>query len=521
MEQKANYIKEILKNNDIVSILSLFLNIQKSGNGFFALCPFHKENTPSFYINKDKQKYYCFGCTKHGNIIDFVSEYKKCNVNDAIKIILKNSNLVFPIKKYKQNDTKTNDVLSFFNMIVIKSFLSTNDIKEFLEKRHLDHNIIKLFNIGFVPSNLNFFFKKDIYNNIIIALNKLGFFKQDENKLYNRFRNRIIFPIKNLKGVVVGLGGRTIYEGIKPKYINSPESQIFSKKKELYGLYESLLYKNVNNAIIIVEGYFDVITLHKNGIYNVAALLGTSLSQEHLAILKSLYKKIIFCFDGDTAGKLAALRSAYLCLPSLLDFTSIKFAIMPNGLDPDSFINKYGKDQFIKLINNAIFILDFILIGLNFTDYKKIDSNFLFKLNQLLSKINNNLTKTFFINYVFNTLNLKKIKNNYPIKTHVSTLNLAIKACFLLLKNKSLFFCLDLEKIIMNKNIHFNSEFNIFLEILFLLKHDFSLSFSEINKRLIKKIKLNNLDFIYLINKMPKDILRSEFLDIINKNLTN
>ncbi len=513
--------ESIYKNNNafksynIVDVISSFLHLKKSGSGFFALCPFHSEKTPSFYVNQKQQKYYCFGCNKHGNVIDFISNYKKSGINDAVKVPFKNNINKNFIDSYVHNTTKIDNVLNVFNEIVIKSFNSKNKINSFLEQRSLSCDIVVLFKIGFVPNNFNFFLKKNSYHNDIKLLTDIGFFKQYENKIYTRFKNRIIFPIKNLRGEIIGLGGRTIYDGFKPKYINSPESKIFSKKKEFYGLYESLSYGNKNDDIIIVEGYLDVITLHKYGINNTAAILGTSLSQEHITTLKSLYKKVIFCFDGDNAGKLAALRSAYLCLSSLLDFESIKFIVMPKNFDPDSFLRQYGNIKFKKLINNAIFIIDFILISLNLiNNIDKSNIKFFFKINKLLSKIDNILIKAFFINYISC---IEKQKHSVKIK--FETLSLGIKAIFFLLKNKSLFLSLNLEKIVMNKNIHFKSDFNIFFELLFLLKYDLSLNFLEINKRLIKRIKLKNLDFIRLINKMPSNILKNEFLNVIYKIL--
>lgn len=516
MHQNANsFINNIIINTDIVIVISSFLPLKKSGSGFFAKCPFHKENTASFYVNSKTQKYYCFGCHKCGNVLNFLMAYKKCSFNTAVKLV-SCENKIYP---RANNYLDADNIFSTCNKILKNSFFKKDKIFEFLIKRHLDLNTVSAFNIGFMPGNINFFFDKKNLDCTQLQLKRFGILAENNNRFYNRFNNRIIFPIRNLKGQVVGLGGRSLFDDIKPKYINSPESKIFSKKKELYGLYEAINLKKKSDIIIIVEGYFDVITLYKYGIYDVVAILGTALSKEHILILKSFYKKIIFCLDGDNAGKIAALRSAYLCLSSILDFDFIKFAIIPNKLDPDSFVKKYGKEKFLDILNKAIFILDFILINLNIVlKTKKNDFYFFIKLNKLLLKIDNILVKNFIIDYVTSFFYLKRFKIFYRKKFIIP---LGIKACFYLLKDKSLFFKINILEIISNKKIFFNSDLHIFFDLIFLLKHNFNLTFIELNKRLIKKIYINDSDFLCLLNRMPKNILESEFFSIIGKIMSD
>lgn len=514
--EKKNIIKEILSKYDIVSTLSQFLKLKKHTYGFFSVCPFHKENTPSFYINQTLQKYYCFGCNKHGDLINFVIEYKKCSFKEAVKIISKD----LYILKYNTEHNEIvllSNVFNFFHNVVKKSFIQKNFIFDFIKKRKINYRSVLLFNIGFIPKNVDQVLSKNIFNqNVKKSLIELGLLSEKTNKIYNNFKNRLIFPIRNIKGNYIGLGGRSIYDFIKPKYINSKDSFLFSKKKEFYGLYESKKNKTKIDFIIIVEGYIDVITLHQSGITNVIAILGTALSKEHLVILKLFYKKIIFCFDGDKAGKLASLRSAYLCLPILLDFKSINFIFLPDKLDPDLFIKKYGKENFLFFLKNGIFILDFIFLSLKITFNlnKKNNLFFLFKLNSLLSKIKNKLIKDFITNYFKEFISSKK-KIFFNKKSYINSLG--IKAFFILLKKKQLIKKIDIFKLISNKNIVFNSELNIFLELLFLLNNNINLNFVEINKRLTKKIIVKNPDFFYLLNTLNKDALENEFLDLIDK----
>jgi DNA primase len=503
-------IKSLINNSSIVSTISNFIEIKKSGSGFFAKCPFHGEKTASFYISDVSQRYYCFGCKKNGNVIDFLMEYNKCNFIQALE---KLSNRSLEIKKKdKSSSTETDFFLKKLTDILKYNIIKKTYVAKFLKKRKIKYESILLFKIGFIPKKLLVFFNQKSQKKALFIFSKLGVFYKKDNYLHNKFRNRIIFPIKNINGIVVALGARCLSSNIKPKYINSKESAIFSKKRILYGLYEAKK-NNKEDYLIIVEGYLDVITLHQNNIKNVSAILGTAISKEHILTIKSLYKNIIFCFDGDKAGKIASLRSAFICLPFILDFNSIKFMIMPDKMDPDTFLNKFGNLSFKSLLKKSVPILDFIILNLKGNFNKNFSLiNVLSKINKILLKLNNFLLKNLIINYVLNYYNLKK---KIFLKKKITTMG--IKACFFLLKDRSLISDINIQQLISNKKILFNSDIHLFFDLVFILKSNIKFSFKEINKRLIKKITIGNCDFIKLLNKMPKKILKSEFHSIMNK----
>lgn len=490
-------IDDIIKNYDIVDFISLILEIKKSGLGFFSKCPFHNENTSSFYISKKSQRYYCFGCHKTGNIINFIMEYKKCNFISALKILsnknINENNLI----SYK----KKNDIFDYFNKMLINK--KKININNFLELRGINLKSIIKFKLGIIKLE-----SKNIKNkNIEFFLSKIGILHSDRFNLNQQFKHRLIIPIRDLKGEYIGIGGRTIYNNVKPKYINSSDSEFFSKKKSFYGIYEAREYKE---NLIIVEGYFDVIKLHQFEIKNVVAILGTALSKEHLVLLKSLCKRITFCFDGDTAGKLAAIKSSFMCIPFLLDFKAISVSILPDGFDPDSFITLHGKNNFIKLLNNSIFLIDFIFLSMNI---KTTELNFFSKLNKVIENSENFLLKNFIFNYSYKYFYFKQSN----ITTQECVIPLFIKACIFLIKKRYLIYKISFKKIANNKNIFFNKEIRFFLDLCFLIKNNLNIKYIDLNKRFINKINLKYSNLIILINKMPIEVLNSEFLSIIKK----
>lgn len=487
-------IKKIIENYDIIEVISLFIKLKQSGLGFFANCPFHEEKTASFYVNKNKQKFYCFGCQKHGDIITFLMLFKKINFLDALTYIIKKEKIGTPVNLKNNN----NNLFYKLNKNLIKEFFKKKYIYDFLSSRGISYESIIKFKLGYI--NDKFTTNKEILKQLY----------QNKKVITFKFFNRILFPITNLNGEIIALAGRSLSNKIKPKYINSLDSDFFSKKKTLYGLYDAIKTKKHLDYIIIVEGYIDVIRLSQNGITNVVALMGTSVSKEHLILLKMLYKKIIFCFDGDLAGKLASLRAAYICIPLIFDFKSIRFIIMPKNKDPDSLLKESNKNCFIKLINKSIFIIDFIFLSLKI---KINDFYFFFKLNSLLKNISNNLIKKFILMYLNHTIDNKSyitIENN-------NILSLSIKACFFLIKSRKLInkinFCKEILKI---KNFK-RKDFMTFIDLFFLLKKNSNLKLNEINKRLVNKLKIKNENYLILLNKMSHYDIELEFSNIIEK----
>ncbi len=361
----------------------------------------------------------------------------------------------------------------------------------------------------------------------------LGLLVNKNKKNYDRFRNRIIFPIRNVNGFFIGFGGRSLNNETKiAKYINSPESLIFSKRKHLYGLYESrLCKKNNNDTIIVVEGYTDVIMLHQYNITNVVAILGTSFTREHFFLLKSMYKNIIFCYDGDKSGKNASLRTAYSCLCYLKSNVSIKFLTLPDDYDPDLYLRVCGKEKFSLLIKESIFIIDYIYKNFkknlnmnsfydktwlynNVTSFlKKIPDEFLRKM------IFNDFCKKFNIssNSIFTKNSLYQVQNR-SFKKKIKILPLGLKGCLFLLKKKSLIKNVNLDDFLLNKNIKFKSDINMFIEFVFLLRRNKNLSLSELNLRMLREIKIHN-DFNVILDSMLTDVLEDEFKLLVSKML--
>ncbi|AKC60238.1 DNA primase [Blochmannia endosymbiont of Camponotus (Colobopsis) obliquus] len=357
-------INELVARTNIVNLIHQKIQLKKHGKNFYANCPFHDEKNPSFTVSEEKQFFYCFSCGIHGNAIDFIMHYNKFNFIESIKELayLHNMKIMYEgnvinylikDKQYQTLYTLMNRLTTFYhnNLTQTSSLLA----KKYLANRGLNKTIIKYFAIGFAPEG---------YSNVIkifntsqqtqILLNEVGMIvKNNKGQIYDLFRKRIMFPIRNYKGQVIAFGGRAINHDDTPKYLNSPESNIFCKKKQLYGLYE---IKNTNkkiSQILIVEGYMDVITLTQFGINYAVASLGTSTTNEHIQQLYKITNKIICCYDGDLAGQKAAWRTLNITIPYLTDNHQMYFMFLPKGEDPDTLIRKIGKKEFTILIEKA------------------------------------------------------------------------------------------------------------------------------------------------------------------------
>ncbi|KEY91106.1 DNA primase [Candidatus Photodesmus blepharus] len=358
-----SFILDLLARFDIVDIVSTRIKLKKKGENYTTCCPFHTERTPSFSVSSAKQFYHCFGCGVHGNLIDFLMKYDGIGFVEAIEELALLSGLDVPHERWRSGQFTRNveqkrnlyhlmnkiaqfysDQLKFTKSVVAVSFL---------RKRGLSSEIIQKFGVGYVPDAWNLIGQKFIQEHeMLIDLGMLV--KKNKNKHYDRFRDRIMFPIHDRRGRVIGFGGRALKESV-PKYLNSPETFIFHKGRELYGLYEVL--KNycccVIPKILVVEGYMDVLALAQYGIDYSVASLGTSTTGNHLRTLFQQTNTVICCYDGDKAGKGAAWRTLENSLKYLKTGGMLKFLFLPDGEDPDSYIRQYGKDRFEALIKNA------------------------------------------------------------------------------------------------------------------------------------------------------------------------
>lgn len=364
------FIQELLARIDIVDLIDSRLPLKKAGSNYKACCPFHGEKTPSFNVSQDKQFYHCFGCGAHGNAIGFIMEYDRLEFPDAVEELASSLGMEVPRDENAPNRPKI-DVSLYDLMEKIAKFyqrqLTTPQAKpavDYLKKRGLSGEIAKQFGIGFVPNewrNLEKIFPKlKSDKKLQQQLIDCGMLIKKDNSSYDRFRDRIMFPIKDKRGRVIAFGGRIIDQG-EPKYLNSPETPIFHKSNELYGLYEARQANRKLKRLLIVEGYMDVVALAQFGFTNAVATLGTATTESHLQQLFRATRELVLCFDGDRAGRNAALRALEHGLSQLRDGREIKLMFLPDGEDPDSMVRKVGQEGFTQQVQEATPLFEFLL----------------------------------------------------------------------------------------------------------------------------------------------------------------
>jgi len=364
-----DFIDDLIERADISEVIGRRVEIKKAGKEYKACCPFHNEKTPSFTVSPDKGFYHCFGCGAHGTALSFLMEYERLTFVEAIEEIAKMLGVSVP--KTKENIAKSKERNSLKDFLVkISSYyeknLKNSDLPvKYLKHRGIDGATAKHYALGYANDAWDDILKKfgkterDIKQLIACGL----LIEKDSGGYYDRFRNRIMFPIRNNKGEIVGFGGRII-DDEEPKYLNSPETSLFKKGELLYGLYESKQSIAKQRTAIIVEGYTDVIGLYQNNIGNSLATLGTATTETHIYKIFKISDQIIFCFDGDNAGKKAAKKAMQLCLPLVRKNKEAYFLIL-DGEDPDEFIRNHGYEAFEKLIKEAQSLDDFLITVCN------------------------------------------------------------------------------------------------------------------------------------------------------------
>jgi len=371
MKYPKEYLEEIKTRLKVSTVVSKTVNLKKRGKEFIGLSPFKTEKTPSFTVNDEKGFYHCFSTSEHGNIFDFLMKTQNLKFGEAVKTLANLAGMrpyTFSRqdeereKKWQEYVSIYNQYVQFYHDELLKNE-KTSVARDYLKKRNLSKEVVKKFKIGYVEKNTNFFekLKKDFNEKVLIESGL--FYLDDKKNIYvERFRERIIFPINNISGQPIGLGGRTIRENnYLAKYINSPETQFFKKGSNLYNLDLARKLSNKIDQVYLVEGYMDVVGLSKNGIDNAVANLGTSLTDKQILILNQFFEDIIICFDGDESGYKAALRAAENSIKELKPEKKISFLFLTNNEDPDSFVNKNGKDYFIDFTKqNKISIHQFI-----------------------------------------------------------------------------------------------------------------------------------------------------------------
>ncbi len=555
MKYPKEYLDEIKTRLKVSTVVSKFVSLKKRGKEFVGLSPFKNEKTPSFTVNDEKEFYHCFATSEHGNIFDFVMKTQNLRFGEAVKYLANLAGMqpyMFTKqdeereKKWKEYCLIYSQYVEFYHDELIKNETHDN-ARNYLKERNINKDQVKKFKIGYIKKNPNFFekLKNDFSEEVLIST---GLFYFDEKKkIYvERFKGRLVFPINNISGQPIALGGRIIEKSdYLAKYINSPETSFFKKGSNLYNLDLARKLSNKIDHIFLVEGYMDVVGLAKNGIENVVANLGTSLTDRQILTLNQFFDDIIICFDGDESGYKAALRAAENSIIYLKPEKQISFLFLPDKEDPDSFVNKNGKDYFLDFAKKSkISIHQFI-----FAHYKKQTQNnpssmaiFDKKLRSIANTIKDEYIKRYVLEYFLEKIaelaphtNLSKkfnyVRNVKSLETTKKYFNESKSLSAIELKEFSLLYLLMNNLELMRENFHLIENVNLFTEVnkqifskilsKLKLSEKLTLKDLEIDKQLIEKIdKFAPIKYILgKKNKNEHEIIG--LLDDINRDLNN
>ena len=512
-----SFIDEINSKIDIVDFISRFVELKKAGRNYVGLCPFHHEKTPSFTVSREKGIFYCFGCKVGGNIVEFVKKYESLSFKEAIDYLCTEAEIPKPsfYNKNGEDSEKSklyeinNSIMQFFKDSLLKNSLAL----EYLSNRGISKDIIEKFSIGFAPANsnelLSFISEKklglgDCQKLGLISLSKDG-------NYYSYFRDRIIFPIFDVQNHVIGFGGRTVHNE-EPKYINSPDNIIFHKGKILFGFNLAKVETLKSRYLIIVEGYIDVISLFNKDISNVIATLGTAFTIDHALLLKKYADTLYFCFDSDSAGKIATKRALELIIP--LEINCKVIEIPPPYKDPDEFIRANGKDCFLRLIDSSKSSFEYLWQetkkGYNFNDPLQVNKAIMEILSKLISLKNDVLLESYFKFISTDTsISLNSLYKEF------SKLNKA-RGRLSLNSNRSLLLTKEKENLIFKGLLSLNKDI---IEIIFekVKEEDFSNSDS---KKLYKKMfeffqKKGYLNYREVLNEMDDEKLKQLIMELM------
>jgi len=365
-----SFKQDLLNRVDIVDVVSRYVQLKKGGANYLGLCPFHGEKTPSFTVSPSKQFYHCFGCGAHGNAIGFQMEYGGMGYVDAVKDLAASVGMQVPELRPRtpeeaarqERETDLYEVMEKAMAFYRAELKNSPRAVEYLKGRGLTGEIAARFRIGYASDDWQGL-KAAFADYEDKALVECGLVIEGEGKRYDRFRDRVMFPILNARGLVIGFGGRILDKG-EPKYLNSPETPLFEKGREVYGLVQARDAVRAAGRVLVVEGYMDVVALAQFGVGYAVATLGTATTPVHVSKLLKLTDEIVFCFDGDAAGRKAAWRALQVSLPIAPDNKPIRFLFLPDGEDPDSYVRKNGKDAFERLVAGAQVMSEFLLAEL-------------------------------------------------------------------------------------------------------------------------------------------------------------
>ncbi|GGC88060.1 DNA primase [Vreelandella lutescens] len=366
------FIDDLLGRVDVVEVVGERVQLKKAGRNFSGLCPFHQEKSPSFTVSADKQFYHCFGCGAHGNALRFLMEYDKLPFPEAVEQLAGRLGLDVPREgaddpRAQQREKKRKEGVNLLE--VAGSFYRERlkmqegqSAQRYLQGRGLSPEVIATYGIGYAPGGWEALKQhlsaKGISEPVQVEYGLL-IHREDTGRTYDRFRDRVMFPIRDLRGRTLGFGGRVMGDE-QPKYLNSPETPVFHKGRELYGLYEARQASSKLEQLVIVEGYMDVVALAQYGIHNAVATLGTATTEDHLSRLFRLVSRVVFCFDGDRAGRQAASRALETALPQMIDGREARFLFLPEGDDPDSLVRREGSEAFQDRVTCAMPLSEFL-----------------------------------------------------------------------------------------------------------------------------------------------------------------
>ncbi|MGH8120165.1 MAG: DNA primase [Gammaproteobacteria bacterium] len=364
-----NFIDDLLTRVDIVDVIDGYVPLRKAGRNYLARCPFHEEKTPSFTVSQEKQFYHCFGCGANGTAIGFLMEYARMDFVEAVEDLASRAGVVVPRENggpypRQENSTELYELMEMairFYSKQLREHPEAARAVEYLKARGLSGQTAADFELGFAPSGWdNLISNMGKSDAALQRLLRIGLvINKEGGGYYDRFRERIIFPIRDQRGRAIGLGGRVFGDGT-PKYLNSPETPIFHKGRELYGLYQARRKQKDLATLLVVEGYMDVLALAQYGIHNAVATLGTAVTPDHLERLFKVCPQLVFCFDGDMAGQNAAWRALEIALPLIRDGRRVYFMFMPEGEDPDTYVRRHGAEKFTDTANH-VSLSDYLL----------------------------------------------------------------------------------------------------------------------------------------------------------------
>ena len=362
MSIPTSFIDQLLDQTDIVDVVGRRIPVNKKGSNFWCQCPFHDDSNPSMAVNQEKQFFYCFVCQESGNAIHFIRRYENLEFVDAIETLASSAGMTVPYENNRLEKSKPSGLVEKavkFYQANLNEKIAPKAV-QYLKDRKITGATAKKFNIGYAQDKWDGLINHLGSNIPSKELDESGLFSKKDDRFYDRFRGRVIFPIRNIKGDFIAMGGRIIDEG-EPKYLNSPETSFFNKSNELFGLYEVKEQEKNIASLIVVEGYMDVIGLYEHGIKNAVATLGTAVTPNHVSKIMRYTNKIFFAFDGDLAGGKAAWKAVENTFPIIREDMNIHFVFFEEGHDPDSYINEFGLKAFQKLLDESISLSSYFL----------------------------------------------------------------------------------------------------------------------------------------------------------------